>query len=207
MEPDIQVKFLRALEQRSFRRLGGKKEIEVDIRVLAATNKNIDDALKEGKLREDLYHRLAVIPMYLPPLRDRGSDMRILAEEFLQRFSKEQDKAITGFSEGATTYIETYRWPGNVRELKNAIERAVILARGDKIEVSDLQPKHLAMSEQEVHISVGTTVEEAERQLTLKTFAFTAGDHAKTARILGIDEQKLRQKLLEYLDEQVVATS
>jgi DNA-binding NtrC family response regulator len=207
MEPDIQVKFLRALEQRSFRRLGGKKEIEVDIRVLAATNKNIDDALKEGKLREDLYHRLAVIPMHLPPLRDRGSDIRILAEEFLQRFAKEQGKAISGFSEGATTYLETYRWPGNVRELKNAIERAVILARGERIEVSDVQPKHLAMSEQEVHIPVGTTLEDSERQLTLKTFAFTGGDHAKTASILGIEEKDLRQKLLEYVDEGVAATS
>ena len=207
MEPDIQVKFLRALEQRAFRRLGGKKEIEVDIRVLAATNKNIDDALREGKLRDDLYHRLAVIPLHLPPLRDRGGDMRILAEEFLQRFSKDQGKSISGFSEGATTYIETYRWPGNVRELKNAIERAVILARGERIEVSDLQPKHLAMSEQEVHIPVGTTLEETQRQLTLKTFAFTSGDHGKTARILGVDEKDLRQKLLDYLDAGVAATS
>jgi DNA-binding NtrC family response regulator len=207
MEPDIQVKFLRALEQRAFRRLGGKKEIDVDIRVVAATNKDIDDALREGKLREDLYHRLAVIPMHLPPLRERGGDMRLLAEEFLQRFAKQHEKTIKGFSEGATAYMETYRWPGNVRELKNAIERAVILARTDQIEVSDLQPRHLAMSQQEVHIQVGATLEESERQLTLKTFAFTSGDHAKTALILGIKEKDLRQKLLEYLKEPVAATS
>ena len=207
MEPDIQVKFLRALEGRAFRRLGGKKEIDVDIRVVAATNKNIEDALREGKLREDLYHRLAVIPMHLPPLRDRGGDIRILAEEFLQRFSKEQEKDITGFSEGALTYIETYRWPGNVRELKNAIERAVILARSGQIEVSDLQPRHLAVAEQEVHILVGTSLEDTERQLTLKTFAFTSGDHAKTARILGVKEKELREKLLEYLKEPVAATT
>jgi DNA-binding NtrC family response regulator len=207
MEPDIQVKFLRALEGRAFRRLGGKKEIDVDIRVVAATNKNIDDALREGKLREDLYHRLAVIPLHLPPLRDRGGDIRLLAEEFLQRFAKEQGKDLTAFSEGATAYLETYRWPGNVRELKNAIERAVILARGDQIEVSDLQPRHLAMSEQEVHIPVGTTLEDTERQVTLKTFAFTSGDHAKTARILGVNEQELRDKLLEYLKEPVAATT
>ena len=207
MEPDIQVKFLRALEQRAFRRLGGKKEIEVDIRVVAATNKNTDDAMREGKLREDLYHRLAVIPMHLPPLRERGGDVRILAEEFLQRFAKEQGKNIKGFSEGATEYIETYRWPGNVRELKNAIERAVILARSEQIEVNDLQPRHLAVSEQEVHIPVGTSLEETARQVTLKTFAFASGDHAKTARILGIKEKDLRQKLLEYLQEPVAATS
>ncbi|MGQ0560654.1 MAG: sigma-54-dependent transcriptional regulator [Gemmatimonadota bacterium] len=207
MEPDIQVKFLRALEGRAFRRLGGKKEIDVDIRVVAATNKEINDALREGKLREDLYHRLAVIPLHLPPLRDRGGDIRLLAEEFLRRFSKEQGKNITSFSEGANAYIETYRWPGNVRELKNAIERAVILARADQIEVSDLQPRHLAMSEQEVHIQIGTSVEEAERQLMLKTFAFTSGDHAKAAQILGMKEKDLKQKLLEYLKEPVAATS
>jgi DNA-binding NtrC family response regulator len=200
MEPDIQVKFLRALEQRAFRRLGGKKELEVDIRIVAATNKNIEDALREGKLREDLYHRLAVIPLYLPPLRERAGDVRLLAEEFLQRFSKEQEKNIKGFSEGAREYLEMYRWPGNVRELRNAIERAVILARGEEIQVSDLQPRHLAVAEQEVHIQVGTSLEESERIITLKTFAFTDGDHVKTAKILGVKEKDLRQKLTEYLN-------
>ena len=207
MEPDIQVKFLRALEQRAFRRLGGKKELEVDIRIVAATNKNIEDALREGKLRDDLYHRLAVIPVYLPPLRERGGDVRLLAEEFLQRFSKEQSKDVKGFSEGAREYLELYRWPGNVRELKNAIERAVILARGEEIQVTDLQPRHLAMTEQEVHIQVGTSLEETERVLTLKTFAFTAGDYEKTAKILGVKEKDLRQKLSTFLQEPVAATS
>ncbi|HET9438937.1 MAG TPA: sigma-54 dependent transcriptional regulator [Longimicrobiales bacterium] len=207
MEPDIQVKFLRALEQRAFRRLGGKKELEVDIRIVAATNKNIEDALRDGKLRDDLYHRLAVIPIYLPPLRERGGDVRLLAEEFLQRFSKEQGKEIKGFSEGAREYLELYRWPGNVRELKNAIERAVILTRGDEIEVNDLQPRHLAMTEQEVHIQVGTTLEETERVLTLKTFAFTSGDYGKTAKILGVDEKDLREKMMTFLQEPVAATS
>jgi DNA-binding NtrC family response regulator len=207
MEPDIQVKFLRALEQRAFRRLGGKKELEVDIRIVAATNKNVEDALREGKLRDDLYHRLAVIPVYLPPLRERGGDVRLLAEEFLQRFSKEQDKDVKGFAEGAREYLEVYRWPGNVRELKNAIERAVILARGEEIQVTDLQPRHLAMTEQEVHIQVGTSLEETERVLTLKTFAFTAGDYVKTAKILGVKEKDLRQKLSTFLQEPVAASS
>ncbi|HEX6065491.1 MAG TPA: sigma-54 dependent transcriptional regulator [Longimicrobiales bacterium] len=207
MEPDIQVKFLRALEQRAFRRLGGKKELEVDIRIVAATNKNIEDALRDGKLRDDLYHRLAVIPIHLPPLRERGGDVRLLAEEFLQRFSKEQGKDVKGFSEGAREYLELYRWPGNVRELKNAIERAVILARGEEIQVTDLQPRHLAMTEQEVHIQVGTSLEETERVLTLKTFAFTAGDYEKTAKILGVKEKDLRQKLSTFLQEPVAATS
>ncbi|HEY8484665.1 MAG TPA: sigma-54 dependent transcriptional regulator [Longimicrobiales bacterium] len=200
MEPDIQVKFLRALEQHSFRRLGGKKEIEVDIRVIAATNKNVDEALKEGKLREDLYHRLAVIPIYLPPLRERVSDIRLLAHEFLRRFAQANGKDIKGFSEGALEYLETYRWPGNVRELKNAIERAVILAKGDRIEVADLQPRHMAREEQEVRIPVGSSLQDAGRLLILKTFAFTGGDHGKTAKILGISEKELRDRLMTYME-------
>jgi DNA-binding NtrC family response regulator len=205
MEPDIQVKFLRALEQRAFRRLGGKKEVQVDIRVVAATNKNVEEALRDGKLREDLYHRLAVIPLHLPPLREREGDVRLLAEEFLNRFSKEQGKDISGFSDGASEYINTYRWPGNVRELKNSIERAVILARGETIEVADLLPRHLAFEETEVHIPIGTSLVDSERQLTLKTFAFTAGDHRKTARILGVTQKVLKEKLQKYVDEPVAA--
>jgi DNA-binding NtrC family response regulator len=205
MESDIQVKFLRALEQRAFRRLGGKKEISVDIRVVAATNKNIDEALKEGKLRDDLYHRLAVIPINLPPLRDRSGDVRLLAQEFLQRFASEQGKDVEGFNEGALEYIETYRWPGNVRELKNAVERAVILAKGKVIEASDMRPRLLPLDEREVHIAVGTTLKESERQITLKTFAFTGGDAVKTAKILGVKEKDLRTRLESYLAEPVPA--
>lgn len=205
MEPDIQVKFLRALEQRAFRRLGGKREIKVDIRVIAATNKDVEEALEEGKLREDLYHRLAVIPLPLPPLRERGADVRLLALEFLRRFAEDHGKQITGFSEGALAYIETYRWPGNVRELKNAIERAVILARSDQIDVSDLQPRQAALEEREVHVPVGTSLADAERLVVLKTFAFTGGDHHKTATILGIGEKELREKLRSFMDEPVPA--
>ncbi|MFS8636755.1 MAG: sigma-54 dependent transcriptional regulator [Gemmatimonadota bacterium] len=205
MEPDIQVKFLRALEQRSFRRLGGKKEISVDIRVIAATNQDVREALEKGKLREDVYHRLAVMPIALPPLRERGGDVRLLAEEFLRLFAKEHNRQVTGFSEGALEFIETYRWPGNVRELKNAVERAVILAKGELIEPSDLQPRNMALDEREVRISIGTTLEEAQRVLTLKTFAFTGGDHGKTARILGISEAELRERLKALVDEPVAA--
>ncbi|HWV57060.1 MAG TPA: sigma-54 dependent transcriptional regulator [Longimicrobiales bacterium] len=209
MEPDIQVKFLRAIEQRSFRRLGGKREIEVDIRVIAATNKDVSAALRDGKLREDLYHRIAVVPITLPPLRERTGDIRLLAEEFLHRFASDQERDIQGFDEGAMEFLETYDWPGNVRELKNAVERAVILARGDRIGVRDLQPRQLSLNEQEVRIPIGTTtLEESERLITLKTFAFTGGDHARTARILGLDEQELRRRLRGFLDvdEPVVAS-
>jgi len=198
MEPDIQAKFLRALEQRSFRRLGGKKEIQVDIRVVAATNKNVEEALREGKLRDDLYHRLAVIPIFLPPLRERDGDVRILAEEFLRRFSQEQEKQVSGFSPGALDYLETYRWPGNVRELKNSIERAVILAGSEQIDLPDLQPRHLHQDDAEVHLQVGSSLEEAERLLVLRTFAFTHGDQKRAATMLGLTLKDLKAKLQLY---------
>src|SRR6185312_15379967 len=143
MPPDIQVKLLRGIETRMVRRLGGKKEIQVDIRVVAATNKDLQQALDDGELREDLYYRLAVVEMYLPPLRERGGDIQLLANEFLTRFAQQNGKPIAGFDEAALSWILTYSWPGNVRDLKNAVERAVVLARGTTITTSDLMPRHL----------------------------------------------------------------
>jgi len=205
MEPDIQVKFLRALEQRSFRRLGGKKEIQVDIRVVAATNKNINKAVEEGKLREDLYHRLAVIPLNLPPLRERRGDVRLLAESFLRRFSEENGKStIQGFAAEALEFINAYRWPGNVRELKNAVERAVIFAHGSEVTLQDLRAHELiAAEDREVRIPVGTSVEQAERTLVLKTFSFAEGDYGKAASMLGIDEEELRSRLSVLMGLQI----
>ncbi len=205
MEPDVQVKFLRAIEQRAFRRLGGKKEIDVDIRVIAATNRDLEQALKDGALREDLYHRLAVIPMYLPPLRERAGDVLLLANEFLGRFSRDHGKELEGFSAGAIEFLQTYSWPGNVRELRNHVERAVILAKTDLIEASDLQFRQ-GLDDRELHIQVGTSLQEAERLLALKTFAFTGGDHIKTAKILGVDEKELRERLLAYMEMPVAAS-
>ena len=127
MPTDIQVKLLRSLESRQVRRLGGKKEISVDIRVIAATNKDLEKALADNELREDLYYRLAVVPIYLPPLRERMGDIKLLANEFLARYSRQNNKKLTGFDEPAWDWILSYNWPGNVRELKNAVERAVIM--------------------------------------------------------------------------------
>lgn len=200
MEPDVQVKLLRALEQRSFRRLGGKKEIQVDIRVVAATNKNVAKAIEEGDLREDLYHRLAVIPLYMPPLRERRGDIRMLAEAFLRRFAEENGKQLNGFSPEALEFLNTYRWPGNVRELKNAVERAVILARGDAVTLKDLSADKLIASEdREMRVQVGTSLEQAERTLVLKTFSFVDGDHQRAASMLGKDESWLRERLTDLL--------
>ncbi len=200
MEPDIQVKLLRALEERSFRRLGGKKEITVDIRVLAATNKHLKKALGDGHLREDLYHRLAVIPLFLPPLRERRGDVAVLAESFLRRFADENGKEVEGFAPETLQFINEYRWPGNVRELKNAIERALILAHGTKITLADLRAIDLITTEErEIRIPIGTSLEQADRTIILKTFSFVNGDHQKAASLLGMNEDKLRSELTNLL--------
>lgn len=146
MPTDIQVKLLRAIESRSVRRLGGKKEIAVDIRIVAATNMDLQKALVDGELREDLYYRLAVVELFLPALRERVSDVRLLAEEFLVRFSRQNGKQVAGFDDDAWSWIHAYHWPGNVRELKNAVERAVIMARGELITAADIMPRHLRVA-------------------------------------------------------------
>ncbi len=202
MPPDIQVKLLRAIETKQIRRLGGKKEITVDIRILAATNKNLQKAIADGELREDLYYRLAVVEIDLPPLRERADDMQLLANEFLGRFSQQNGKTITGFEDAAWEWIMSYHWPGNVRELKNAVERAVIMSRGTTIGPSDIIPRHLRNGggmPAALTIAVGATVAEARQQLVLRTYASTAGDAVRTAKMLGISEREVRGELLSLV--------
>ena len=198
MAPDIQVKLLRALESRQVRRLGGKKEIDVDIRVVAATNRDLQEALTEGELREDLYYRLAVVELYLPPLRERMGDLRLLATEFLARFSQQNGKKVMEFDDAAMDWILSYNWPGNVRELKNAVERAVILSRASTIGLNDVVPRHLRNSTEApaaVSLPVGSTLADARRQLTLKTFSMTGGDVERTAHMLGTTPGEVRAEL------------
>src|SRR5215203_6145172 len=174
MSPDIQVKLLRALESRMVRRLGGKREISVDIRIVAATNRDLQKALADGELREDLYYRLAVVQVDLPPLRERTGDLQLLADEFLGRYAQQNGKQLSDFDTAAWDWILSYHWPGNVRELKNAVERSVIMARGDKIAVNDIMPRHLrnaAEVPQSVTIPVGATMSDARKQVVLRTFA------------------------------------
>lgn len=199
MATDIQVKLLRALESRSVRRLGGKKEIPVDIRVVAATNKNLQQALEDGELREDLYYRLAVVEIELPPLRDRVGDIKLLAAEFLSRFSRENNKKINAFEDDAIEWILRHNWPGNVRELRNTIESAVIMSKGATIGTADIIPRRLRAqidsSQATVTLTVGATLADARRQLLLRTFSATGGDVERTARTLGVSESELRAEL------------
>ena len=198
MPTDIQVKLLRALESRQVRRLGGKKEINVDIRVVAATNKDLEKALADNELREDLYYRLAVVPIYLPPLRERVGDIKLLANEFLLRFSRQNNKKVTGFDEAAWDWLLSYNWPGNVRELKNAVERAVIMSRGTTISAADIMPRHLRASGEMpavVSVPVGSSLADAKKQLVLRTFASTGGDLERSAKLLGTSTGELRAEL------------
>jgi DNA-binding NtrC family response regulator len=203
MPPDIQVKLLRAIETKQIRRLGGKKEISVDIRILAATNKNLQKAIADGELREDLYYRLAVVEIDLPPLRERANDIQLLANEFLGRFAQQNGKVITGFDDAAWEWIMGYHWPGNVRELKNAVERAVIMSRGTTIGPSDIIPRHLRNGggmPSALTIPVGATAAEARQQLVLRTFASTSGDTARTGTVLGLSEREVRGELLQLIN-------
>ena len=201
MSPDTQVKLLRAIETRRFRRLGGEDEIHVDIRVLAATNRDVHEEVRSGSMREDLYYRLAVVEIALPPLRERGNDVVLLAREFLQQYAREHAKDIDGFSDEALRFIESYDWPGNVRELKNAVERAVIMTGSGDVEKEAIRPRARAdaREKEEVRIPMGKDLNEARRQMILQTFAATDGDREETAEILDLDEETLDEELMRLL--------
>jgi DNA-binding NtrC family response regulator len=203
MSPDIQVKLLRALETKMVRRLGGKKEIHVDIRIVAATNKDLQKAIADGELREDLYYRLAVVQIDLPPLRDRAEDIQLLAKEFLGRFASQNGKKINTFEDKAWDWILSYNWPGNVRELKNAVERAVIMARGERISLHDVMPRHLRTpgeASASVTIPVGSSLSDARRRMFLQTLSSTGGDLGRTAKLLGVGEDEVRRELTSLLN-------
>ena len=199
MTPATQVKLLRVLQERKFRRLGGRTEQAVDVRVLAATNLDPQEAVKQGKLREDLFYRLNVFSFRLPTLRERKDDMPLLIQAFVTEFNTRNQKTIAGVDREAMGILEQYSWPGNVRELRNVIERATILAAGPFIE-----SKHLPSSVAEqaptapkpqVALAPGTTVEEAERRLILMTLEHTRDNKTRAAEILGISLKTLHNKL------------
>ena len=203
MPSEIQVKLLRALESRIIRRLGGKKEIEVDIRIVAATNRDVQKALADNDLREDLYYRLAVVELFLPPLRERVGDIKLLATEFLARFAEQNGKPMTGFDDAAWEWILSYNWPGNVRELKNAVERAVIMTRGDTIKAADIMPRHLRRGQDgttSITVPPGATLADTRRQMVLRAFASTNGDYARTATIVGMTPGDVRAEIASLLN-------
>jgi len=198
MMPATQVKLLRVLQERIFRRLGGRQEISVDVRVIAATNQNPQDAVNTGKLREDLFYRLNVFAIDLPPLRGRREDIPLLVQTFLTEFNRTNAKGIRAVDQEAMYLLERYPWPGNIRELRNVIERATILAESEFIEPRHLPPTLISRGEESLPtltIAPGTTVDEAERRLILLTLDHTRNNKTRAAEILGISLKTLHNKL------------
>ena len=199
MTPATQVKLLRVLQERSFRRLGGKSEQTVDVRVIAATNIDPGEAVQKGRLREDLYYRLNVFALRLPPLRERLDDLPLLVQAFITEFNRRNQKSIVGVDHQVMKVFEQHSWPGNVRELRNVIERATILAPGPLIETRHLPPTLLnepaAAQPPQMALAPGTTVEDAERQLIVMTLAHTGDNKTRAAEILGISLKTLHNKL------------
>jgi len=200
-----QAKLLRVLEDKKFRRLGSKVETEANVRVLAATNKVPEEAVAAGQLRNDLYYRLNVFNIHMPPLREHKEDLPDLVEALIDDLNEKHGTGVSTVDDSVMKTFQTYSWPGNVRELRNTIERAVILAGGRVIETKHLPPgfgtaqvRTAELDPNAIHLGVGTTVEEAEKQLILRTLASTSNNKTRAAEILGISLKTLHNKLKEY---------
>ncbi|MBI2821756.1 MAG: sigma-54-dependent Fis family transcriptional regulator [Acidobacteria bacterium] len=205
MPAALQPKLLRVLEDGCVRRLGGHQEFVFNVRVLASTNRDPGAAVKDGQLREDLYYRLNVFSVKLPPLRDRREDVPLLAQHFMEEFNRKHETQVEGFRPEVLEKLKGYSWPGNVRELKNVVERAVILARSKWVELSHLPPylsKPAESSRRGIVLPPGITVAEAEKELILTTLERTGKNKAEAARRLGLDVKTIRNKLKSYgIDE------
>jgi DNA-binding NtrC family response regulator len=199
ISPGVQVKLLRVLEERKFERVGGEETVEVDVRIVTATNRDLPKAIAAGTFREDLYYRLNVVSIEVPPLRERREDIDLLVAAFLKEFSEENGKRIEGIDARARAALIAFDWPGNVRQLRNSIESAVVLARGTVIGPDDL-PQNVRgeTGGASVSLPVGATLADAERDLIRATLAREGGNKSRAADILGIGRKTLHRKLQEY---------
>ena len=193
-----QVKLLRVLQEHKFERVGGEKSIEVDVRVVAATNRNLEEEVKAGKFREDLFYRLNVVRIEMPSLRERMDDIPLLMHAFLREFNIENKKNIKGFDKASKAAMIKYGWPGNIRELKNAVESAVVMCTGDEIKMEDLPRALRSQGEEKViTIPIGITMDEAEKIIIQENLAANKGNKSRTADILGIGRKTSHRKLEE----------
>lgn len=195
MSANIQVHLLRVLEEKEFSRVGGNEPIKVDVRVVSATNKDLRKAIEKGEFREDLYYRLNVVPIELPPLRERKEDIPLLARHFLNKFALENKKEVSEFSPEATEFLLGYDWPGNVRELENAIERAAILAKDSLITIADLPQENMSLARSTMPEK---NLREVEKEHILDVLGETGGNYSEAARLLGITRMTLYKKAREY---------
>jgi DNA-binding NtrC family response regulator len=200
MAPGLQAKLLRVLQEREFERIGGQETIQVDVRVIATTNRNLQEEVDKNRFRPDLYYRLNVITIQLPPLSRRREDIPLLAQHFLERYCEEYSKNIKGITDEGLSYLARCDWPGNVRELANRIERAVVLCRGEYIDAGDLQAGGRAQPSaiDEYPQIPGTTLRDFEKWIILKTLNSQKYNRTKTAKLLNISIRTLRNKIKEY---------
>jgi len=198
----VQVKLLRFLQEREFERVGGNETLRVDVRVVAATNRVLEERVESGEFREDLFYRLNVVQLDVPPLRARRSDIPILAEHFLGKFAEENGRALEGFTDDALLALRLYPWPGNVRELENAIERAVVLTEGTRIEAVNLPSAQGQGDQQDLGVMIpGIRLEELERMAIERTMDAVGGSTSKAAEILGISRRKIQYRLKEWAQQ------
>ena len=202
MSPTTQVKLLRVLQEQEFERVGGTEPITVDTRIIAATNKELDKEIETGRFREDLYYRLNVVPIQLPPLRERREDIPLLAEYFLKFYTKKNRREIRQILPEVLDVMMRYDWPGNVRELENTIERGVIIARSEYLTPEELPPNIRKIAKSIIgygsEVTVGSTIKEMERKFIARTLAAVDGNRTRAAKILGITRKTLQNKIREY---------
>lgn len=199
IDQSVQIKILRVLQEKTFERVGGEETLEVDVRIISATNRDLKDAIESGRFREDLYYRLNVVNIHIPPLRERKEDIPLLASAFVKEFGQENDKPVEGIDAKARAMLYNYSWPGNVRELRNCMESAVVMSKDPIIGAEDLPPSVATDLETNyVRIPLRTTLSSAERELIRANLASQNGNKSRTAESLGIGRKTLHRKLAEY---------
>jgi DNA-binding NtrC family response regulator len=208
MKPGLQAKLLRLIEEKTFRRVGGMRDIQVDVRIIAATNRDLTKAIVTGEFRKDLYYRLKVFPIYLPALREHPEDILPLAQCFISRFNREMRREILDIHRNAQACLQRYPWPGNVRELRNVLERAMILATGDELKMEHLPAeisggaiKTPAPAPHAPAVTLppeGLSLEEVERDLVRMALEATEGNQVRAARLLGISRDALRNRMKKF---------
>jgi DNA-binding NtrC family response regulator len=197
LAPALQAKLLRFLEEKSFRRVGGVEDIHADVRVIAATHVDLRDAVREGKFREDLYYRLAVLTVHLPALRARGGDAELLAQHFLARFNREFKKSVSGIDESAMRLLRSHPWPGNIRELRNAVERAVLLGNGEVLTEDDFDMiSSTSVEETTFRLPAGgIDMRDLERSLVIQALERAGGNKTRAASMLGMNRDQIRYRM------------
>jgi DNA-binding NtrC family response regulator len=199
IDQNVQIKLLRVLQEKEFERVGGEETIQVDVRVIAATNKDLEKQISLGKFREDLFYRLNVVHLHIPPLRDRKDDIPLMVTQFLEEFARENGKTITGIDSRARSALYTYDWPGNIRQLRNCMESAVVMCQGTSISLDDLPPSVIQNTHSDtIQIPIGIPLSEAEKIIIQQNLAVQNGNKSKTADILEIGRKTLHRKLDEY---------